>query len=84
MQNSWNKYGEKAFKFIVLEVVDSTDNLNELERNYIKKFDPFKNGYNRTLGGESGYTSFLGKKHSKETKHKLRMARLGTKLSEET
>lgn len=84
LQNAWNKYGEKAFKFTVLEVVGSTDNLNELERDYIKKFDTFKNGYNKTLGGESGYTSFLGKRHTEESKQKMRVAKLGKKLSAET
>ena len=51
---SIEKYGLDAF--IVDEVFDtanSKDELNEKERYYIKKFDSFKNGYNRSIGGDS-------------------------------
>lgn len=51
---SMQKYGFDAF--IVDEVFDTADNkdeLNEKERYYIDLFDSFKNGYNRSIGGDS-------------------------------
>lgn len=53
--NAIEKYGFDAF--IVDEVLDtanSADELNEKEIMYIEKYDSFNNGYNLTLGGESG------------------------------
>lgn len=46
LQNSWNKYGEDNFVFTIEEVVDSLDNLLNLERDYIAKYDSYNNGYN--------------------------------------
>lgn len=62
--NSIEKYGFDAF--VVDEVFDtanSLDELNEKEKYYIEKFDSFYNGYNRTLGGEGmlGYATPSGK-----------------------
>lgn len=84
LQNAWNKYGEKAFEFLILDITESIEGLDDLEKQYIKELDTFRNGYNRTPGGESGYTSFLGKKHSEESKKKMRLAKLGKRRSEET
>ena len=48
---SIRKWGWNAFEGKVLEEVDEED-LNELEKFYIKYFDSYKNGYNSTIGGE--------------------------------
>lgn len=51
---SIEKYGLDAF--VVDEIFDTADNkdeLNEKERNYIELFDSFKNGYNRSIGGDN-------------------------------
>lgn len=51
---SIKKYGLDAF--VVDEIFDTADNkdeLNEKERHYIEKFNSFKNGYNRSIGGDS-------------------------------
>lgn len=51
---SIEKYGLDAF--VVDEVFDMANNkdeLNEKERNYIEQFNSFKNGYNRSIGGDS-------------------------------
>ena len=63
---SIRKWGWNAFEGIVLEEVDEED-LNELEKFYIKYFDSYKNGYNTTLGGEGtrGYS------FSEESKKKI-------------
>lgn len=52
LQNSWNKYGEENFEFSVLELCDE-DQLDELERRYIKEYDAMDRdyGYNRESGG---------------------------------
>lgn len=52
--HSIEKYGIDSF--IVDEVFDTANNedeLNEKERHYIEQFDSFKNGYNRSIGGDS-------------------------------
>ena len=51
LQRAWNKYGEDAFKFYVIEQTDA-EHLNDAEIEWIKKLDTFKHGYNRTEGGE--------------------------------
>lgn len=46
LQSSWNKYGEDNFVFKIEEVVGSLENLLNLERDYITKYDSYNNGYN--------------------------------------
>ena len=46
LQSSWNKYGGDNFVFKIEEVVDSLENLLNLERDYITKYDSYNNGYN--------------------------------------
>lgn len=65
LQNVWNKHGESAFEFAVLETVDNLDLLLEREQVWL---DHFKPGYNTLeIAG-----SALGFKHSPETIAKLR------------
>lgn len=40
LQNSWNKYGESSFEFVVLEVVEIQDQLIEREQHYIDILKP--------------------------------------------
>lgn len=63
LQSAWNKYGEENFIFKVLENC-STDELDEREKFWIKKFDSINknNGYNFESGGS------LNKKLSIETR----------------
>lgn len=72
LQNSWNKYGEKWFRFVVLEKC-SVEDLNPLEQEYIRLFDstnPSK-GYNLTYGGDSNYSM------SAQTIEKMRESHIG-------
>ena len=55
LQRSWNKYGENAFDFCVLEVCES-EMLNNREIYWIDYYKSFTNGYNLTLGGDGGNT----------------------------
>lgn len=53
LQQDWVNYGEKYFVFELLQECN-TDELDELEKFYIKKYNNFI--YNQTSGGESNYT----------------------------
>lgn len=79
LQYAWNKYGEENFEFSILEVCDCSE-LNEKERNYICKYNSFRIGYNRDLGGGVGRFSDetiekirkSNSNPSKETREKMR------------
>lgn len=40
LQNAWNKYGEKAFEFSVIETIQNQGNLFDREQYYLDKEDP--------------------------------------------
>lgn len=73
------KYGWDNFEHEILFVGLTVEEAKAKEKELIKKYDSYKNGYNSTLGGDGS----LGLKHSKETKEKLRRQHLGTKATEE-
>lgn len=75
LQRAWNKYGENAFVFLVIETVDVVDQsmLDELEVKHIKAYNSFVNGYNMTTGGNAGTVA------SDETKKRIALSRLGKK-----
>ena len=51
---SIEKYGIDAFVVDeIFDIADNKDELNEKERYYIEQFNSFKNGYNRSIGGDS-------------------------------
>ena len=110
LQNAWNKRGEGAFLFRILEECPASE-LNDREKFWIATKDSHANGYNKTDGGEGikGWTApdwyrkqkseanageknpFYGRKHSEETRAKLRATHAGQRhvnygkhLSEET
>jgi len=49
LQRAWDKYGEVAFEFKVIELVDSPENVLEREQYWMDKLNVYKSGYNRTL-----------------------------------
>ena len=55
LQKAWNKYGEENFIFDILEICDSEDALDELERKYIKEYNSMDRnfGYNFESGGSA-------------------------------
>ena len=53
LQRAIRKYGKENFSFEILEGC-SRQELNKKERYWVKQFDSFFNGYNQTLGGDSG------------------------------
>ena len=68
---SIRKWGWNTFEGKVLEEVDEED-LNELEKFYIKYFDSYKNGYNSTIGGEGvrGFNPYANKTEEEMKKYK--------------
>lgn len=79
LQRAWNKYGENAFLFSVVEECEESK-LSEREIFYIEKFCAFTNGYNQTLGGEGT----RGCLHTEEYKAYMRKLFTGRTFSEET
>lgn len=68
--NAIEKYGFEAFEVIEeFDIAYSEEELNELEKKYIKEFNSIENGYNHREGGDNG-------KFSEEA---IRNIRLGKK-----
>ena len=89
LQNSWNKYGEDNFEFIVIHNCkdnENVDQVNLLEIKYIKHYRDLGLSYNILDGGDGGF--LLGSLLSEETKRKIgeknRINMTGKKHSEET
>jgi len=78
LQNAWNKYGEKAFVFEVIESNLLDSEADTWERLLISWFREQNLSYNLEDGDNNLKTL------SEETKEKLRQANLGKKASEET
>lgn len=86
LQNAWNKYGEDAFEFAAVEIVENHELLNNLEVRYIADYKARGLSYNLHDGGDGGYN--LGRHLSNETKRKIgeknRANMTGRKASAET
>jgi|GEM_PF-3174999 len=93
LQRAFNKYGEDNFRIELIEECDKTE-LKQKEKEYIKIYDSFDNGYNLTTGGEDCNLSDdvkkrISEKHKgkivkEETRKKLRDINLGKKLTQKT
>ena len=79
LKAAMDKYGENNFTLIIIEDGITSEFLNEREKYWIAYFNDFRNGYNRTEGGD-GQTSesmqgknnpMYGKKHSAESIQKM-------------
>ena len=76
LQNAFNKYGEDAFCYSVLELVFDKSNLIEREQVWIDGYE-FDELYNiARIAGSS-----LGTKHSEETRKKISASRMGNRWS---
>lgn len=84
------KYGKEKFYYgIIEECYTSMDDLNEMEKKYIKKFNSIESGYNTAEGGWNAIPTEeirkklsiaqKGRKHSKESLEKMRLANIGEK-----
>lgn len=75
LYKAFEKYGLENFEFGILDTFEGTDfreikfKLDDLEKEYIKKFNSYgPTGYNQTLGGDAGV---LGLKMTDEQKQKI-------------
>jgi len=77
LQSAWNKYGEDAFIFEVIEIVDDVGNLIVREQAWINDLKAWRDGYNvsPTAGSPRGV------KHTAETRAKVSAAGTGRTLS---
>lgn len=79
LQHAWNKYGEDAFVFEVLELV-LPHFLIEREQYWLDHYMPFGvKGYNINTSAASR----LGMKHTHETREKISQSRQGIEISPE-
>lgn len=79
MQRTWDKYGEGAFRFEVLEYVPDRRQLTEREQHWITRTGAAETGMN--INPTAG--SMLGFRHSDWTRRKMRDAARGKTLSPE-
>jgi group I intron endonuclease len=70
LRRAFEKYGLDNFKFEVVIICFNKD-MSKYEKEYIKKYDSYKNGYNLTHGGEEG-GFFTGCKHTPENVAKIK------------
>lgn len=82
IHRSMAKYGEDNFTLEIIDFADTYDELKEKEKYWIKQYNSTDKsiGYNLTEGGDGTF----GRKHSEETKDKIRQKAFGRKVSEET
>lgn len=83
LQKSWNKYGEDAFEFSVVEVLPA-DHLDEREKYWIALQRESGRCYNIQDGGQPATIAVLSPETRKHIGELNRQRMLGTKLSEET
>lgn len=79
LQRAWNKYGEDAFVFEVLEPVLLLEDLLTREQDWILELDVCRKGYN--LAPTAG--SLLGHKMSMETRQRMSQVKTGVRKSPE-
>lgn len=83
LTNAIQKCGKENFSIEILEQCFSIEELDKKEIKWIKELNSIDLGYNIQTGGYIR-DSMRGKKHSEETKNKMRIAATGRKLDEQT
>jgi len=76
LQRAWTKYGEEAFDFSVLEVVDDPNTLIAREQFWIDRLCAADRPTGFNIRANAG--SMLGFKHSEKSRNSMRKAKLGT------
>ena len=83
LQNAWNKYGARAFVFIVVEVVPPKKRLlKQREQYWIDYYKAFNDQYGYNIAPAA--QSLLGYKWTDESRKKLSLSCKGRKVSLET
>lgn len=81
LQRSWNKYGEDAFEFGVIEYLDDLEQLHLVEQFWMDVYrEEGKELYNFGLAVDN---PMRGQTHTEETKRKMSEVRKGVPKSEE-
>lgn len=75
------KYGPENFEWSILYECKTKEELNEREKQYIKEYESYGNGYNATSGGDGGEGKY---ERTDEIKHKISLSLLGHKRSKES
>ena len=81
-QSAWYKYGEQNFTFDIIEEVSNPEHLLAYEQVYLDYYKSYEKDRGYNICKVAG--SFLGMKHSEETKQKIGEASKGKINSEET
>lgn len=83
LQNAWNKYGETAFDFSVIEVIPRVEDLTKTEQLYLDGFEAYNPalGYNLARDAER---PALGRVVTAETREKLSESHKGLLQSPES
>jgi group I intron endonuclease len=79
LQRSWSKYGEKSFKFYIIEKCP-VEKLIEREQYWVDYYREKGKIYNIRV---ECVNTMLGVPHTKETKKKISESKIGSKLSKE-
>lgn len=81
IHNAIRKYGKDNFTLEIIELCGTSEILKEREKYWIAFYNSTDRniGYNMTEGGDGTF----GRRHSEETKEKIRQKALGRKHSEE-
>lgn len=78
LYDSIRKYGADKFTLSILFETDTKEEALKSEKNFISKFDTFKNGYNMTLGGDGGdCTIYMSEEEIIEYRKKLSILNSG-------
>ena len=80
LQNAWNKYGEDAFEFCIVEYVDRKSELLVREQHWLDSLSAVDNGYNICRNAAA---PMLGVKFTDERKAKIGAANRGRVISDE-
>jgi group I intron endonuclease len=81
LQRAWNKYGEECFQFVVLEEINDLDELIPREQYWLDFYRERGEVYNM---GKVAHSPYLGRKHTEETRQRIRDSLLGKKHTEGT
>ena len=82
LQRAWNKYGEAAFEFGILEYLDSPEELHLAEQFWCDVYhEEGKELYNIATVGPA---PMLGRKHTEESRQKMSKVGMGRRPTEES
>lgn len=77
LQSAWNKYGRESFEFFVVEYCDKSETLIT-EQGWIDSCRAAESGFGYNINPNAA--SWLGAKHSEETRQKLSRLATGRKM----